>query len=611
MTMTAWTTEATRVGEYANLNGLHMYYETHGEGRPMVLLHGGLYSGEMFGPVTPALAGHRKVIVPDLQGHGRTADIDRPIDIQLMADDIAALIRHLGLEQVDLVGYSLGGGVALFTASKYPELVRKLVVAGVSVRRDAIPPEMLAQQVKVNAAAAEFMKDTPMYELYARVAPRPEDFGRLLDKVGSSMAKDFDHSEVVRALKVPTLIVAAGRRHGATEPPCRGLQAPRRRAARRRLDGRGQAEGWPRPGDPARPDPLQPGRVPTLRRRGDCLPGRGARLAGRRSRRRPGRESRYPGPLRAALGPAHRGGPQAGAGDEQVLIRVRASTVSQTDTHLRGANPFVWRLILGLRRPRIRILGVEFAGEVEAVGAAVTEFKVGDRVFGGPRGFGAAHAEYICLRESAPITQMPAGMSFEDAAAVCDGSSEALATLRKAETREGQRLVIYGASGSLGTAAVQLAKHFGAHVTAVCNTKNVEIVRSLGADEVVDYTQEDFTKNGQKYDAIIDAVGKYAYYWGRRALKPGGIYVETDFGPHKLDTLVMVVLTRWFSTKRLRFGAGFRNKADLLFVKGLIEAAKSRPVIDRRYPFEQVAEAHAYVETWQKTGNVVLTVAAD
>ncbi len=209
MTTTAWTTEATSVGDYADVNGLQMYYETHGDGRPLVLLHGGLGSGEMFGPVTPALAAHHQVIVPDLQAHGRTADIDRPIDVQLMADDIAALIRYLDLEPVDLVGYSLGGGVALFTASKYPQLVRKLVVASAHARRDAIPAEMLAQQGQVNAAAAEFMKDTPMYQLYQRVAPRPEDFGRLLDKIGQSMAKDFDHSDVVRELQVPTMIVAA------------------------------------------------------------------------------------------------------------------------------------------------------------------------------------------------------------------------------------------------------------------------------------------------------------------------------------------------------------------------------------------------------------------
>ena len=294
-------------------------------------------------------------------------------------------------------------------------------------------------------------------------------------------------------------------------------------------------------------------------------------------------------------------------GDDEVLVRVRASTVSQSDTHLRAANPFIWRFFVGLRRPKIRTLGVEFSGEVAAVGASVREFQVGDRVFGGPRGFGA-HAEFICLKESGPITHMPAGMSFEDAAAVCDGTNEALAALRAARIRSGMRIAIYGASGSLGTAAVQIAKHYGAHVTAICNTKNVELVRSLGADEVVDYTVEDFTRNAEGYDAIIDAVGKYAYHWGRRGLRPGGIYVETDLGPHKLDTLVNLVLTRWFGTRRLVFAGGFRNKEDILLAKALIEAGEYHPVIDRRYPFEQVAEAHAYVETWQKTGNVVLTV---
>ena len=293
--------------------------------------------------------------------------------------------------------------------------------------------------------------------------------------------------------------------------------------------------------------------------------------------------------------------------DDEVLVRVHASTVSQSDTHLRAANPFFWRLFAGLRRPRIRTLGVEFSGEVVAVGASVDAFKVGDRVFGGPRGFGA-HAEFISVKESGPIAHMPAGMTFEDAAAVCDGTNEALATLRAAKIRDGMRVAIYGASGSLGTAAVQIAKHYGAHVTAICNTKNVEIVRSLGADEVIDYTIDDFTKDEQGFDAIIDAVGKYAYRWGRRGLRPGGIYVETDLGPHKFDTLVNLVLTRWFGTRRLVFAGGFRNKADIVFAKALIEAGAYRPVIDRRYPFERVAEAHAYVETWQKTGNVVLTM---
>jgi len=209
MTATDWTTEVKGTGQYADVNGINLYYETHGTGRPLILLHGGLGSGEMFGPILPALSKDHQVIAVDLQGHGRTADIDRPIDIRLMADDIAALIDHLRLEKPDLVGYSLGGGVAFFTAVKYPDKVGKLVMAAAHVRRDAIPAEMLAQQDQVNAAAAEFMKDTPMYQLYQRVAPRPEDFGRLLDKVGESMAKDFDFSDEVRALKVPTLIVAA------------------------------------------------------------------------------------------------------------------------------------------------------------------------------------------------------------------------------------------------------------------------------------------------------------------------------------------------------------------------------------------------------------------
>ena len=175
----------------------------------MILLHGGLGSGEMFGPILPTLAERHQVIAVDLQGHGRTADIDRPIDVRLMADDIAALIDHLQLDRPDVVGYSLGGGVAFFTASKYPNRVRKLVIASANIRRDAIPAEMLEQQGQVNAAAAEFMKDTPMYQLYERVAPRPQDFGRLLDKIGESMAKDFDYSAEMRGLHVPTLLVAA------------------------------------------------------------------------------------------------------------------------------------------------------------------------------------------------------------------------------------------------------------------------------------------------------------------------------------------------------------------------------------------------------------------
>ena len=209
MTATDWASGAPGTGQYARVNGINLYYETHGTGRPLVLLHGGLGSGEMFGPILPALAERHQVIAPDLQGHGRTADIDRPIDVRLMADDIAALIGHLGLETPDVVGYSLGGGVALHTAARHPDAVGRLVAGSITIRRDAIYPEILDQQGQVGAAAAEFMKDTPMYELYQRVAPRPEDFPRLLDKMGQAMAQDFDFADDVRGLQVPTLIVAA------------------------------------------------------------------------------------------------------------------------------------------------------------------------------------------------------------------------------------------------------------------------------------------------------------------------------------------------------------------------------------------------------------------
>jgi pimeloyl-ACP methyl ester carboxylesterase len=196
-------------GQFADLNGLHLYYETHGTGRPLILLHGGLGNGDMFGPVRTTLAERHQVITPDLQGHGRTADVDRPLDVRLLADDIAALIRHLELDKPDLVGYSLGGGVALLTALKYPELVGKVVVASAHIRYDALDPAMYAQQEQVGAAAADALKGTPMYDGYVAVAPHPEDFPRLLDKIGASMKKPFDFSEDVRGVKVPTMIVAA------------------------------------------------------------------------------------------------------------------------------------------------------------------------------------------------------------------------------------------------------------------------------------------------------------------------------------------------------------------------------------------------------------------
>jgi NADPH:quinone reductase-like Zn-dependent oxidoreductase len=240
---------------------------------------------------------------------------------------------------------------------------------------------------------------------------------------------------------------------------------------------------------------------------------------------------------------------------------------------------------------------------VEAVGSAVTEFLPGDRVFGWGWSAGA-HAEYLCVRESGLVVHMPDGMRFEEAAAICDGAYQGRSALRSGNVTKGTRLVVYGASGSLGTAAVQLARHLGAHVTAVCTTKNVELMRSLGADEVVDYLREDFTKNGQVYDVIVDAVGKYAYTKCRSSLRPGGIFVATD----RLRNLVLRYWTRWFDSRKVVFRVEWPTRDDLLFYKSLIEAGEYRAVVDRTYPLEDVVEATRYVESWQKTGNVVLTV---
>ena len=209
MTSTATTTDAQGSGRYVDVNGISLWVATHGSGRPLILLHGGLMSGETFGPVLPALAARHQVLTVDLQGHGRTADVDRPLDLGLMADDIAALIDHLGLDRPDVVGFSLGGGVATMTAIRHPDKVGRLVSLSANIRRSAIYPEMLTQQGQVSGAVADSLMGTPMYELYERVAPRPEDFPRLLDKVGELMAKDFDFTEEVRGLQVPTLVAAA------------------------------------------------------------------------------------------------------------------------------------------------------------------------------------------------------------------------------------------------------------------------------------------------------------------------------------------------------------------------------------------------------------------
>jgi NADPH:quinone reductase-like Zn-dependent oxidoreductase len=294
--------------------------------------------------------------------------------------------------------------------------------------------------------------------------------------------------------------------------------------------------------------------------------------------------------------------------DDEVLVKIHASTVNRSDAHTRAGTPFVSRFFQGLRRPNRRIPGSEFAGEVAEVGAAVTEFKVGDRVFGVYPFLDVregAHAEFMRIRERAPVVHMPEGLRFDEAAAVPDGAILALGCLRRVRLQKGGRILIYGASGSIGTAAVQLARYFNAHVSAVCNTKNLELVRSLGADEVIDYTQEDFTKNGETYDVIFDAVGKHSFWRSRHSLRPGGKYIPTD----RLVNLFWAASTWKLGDTSVVFDLPpHYRKQDLLFLRDLLEAGKYRPVIDRTYPLADVVEATKYVETEQKTGNVVLTV---
>jgi len=284
--------------------------------------------------------------------------------------------------------------------------------------------------------------------------------------------------------------------------------------------------------------------------------------------------------------------------DDEVLVRVHATTVTRTDIHMRQARPILWRFMLGFRRPRRRILGLEFAGVVEQAGAAVTQLGVGDRVFGLRNG---SHAEYICVREQGLIARIPDGLAFEQAC-VCDGMSQGLSGLRTGKVGPGTRLLVYGASGSLGTAAVQLAGKLGAHVTAVCDARNVELVRSLGADEVIDYEHEDFTTNGKTYDVVLDAVGKHSFFRSRGSLVPGGLYVATD----RLYNFPLAFLTRWFGRRRVMFDVRGYEREDVALLQELLEAGEYTPVIDRTYPLEQVIEATHYVESWQKTGNVVL-----
>jgi len=297
--------------------------------------------------------------------------------------------------------------------------------------------------------------------------------------------------------------------------------------------------------------------------------------------------------------------------DNEVLIKVYATTVTKYECDQRSctAPTGFWlfmRIANGIRKPKKTILGTELAGEIESVGKDVKRFKEGDQVFGfPPYGSFGTHAEYICMPEDGVVAIKPANMTYEEAAAVPQGALTALFFLRKGNIQSGQKVLIFGASGGVGTAAVQLAKYFGAEVTGVCSTTKLELVKSLGADRVIDYTKEDFTKSGQTYDIIFDTVGKSSVSGCKRSLKKNGFYLLTTFGLPKLVQILWLSMT---SSKKVYFGLLQERTEDLIFLKELIEAGKIKSVIDRTYPLEQMIEAHRYVETGDKKGNVVITV---
>jgi NADPH:quinone reductase-like Zn-dependent oxidoreductase len=292
--------------------------------------------------------------------------------------------------------------------------------------------------------------------------------------------------------------------------------------------------------------------------------------------------------------------------EDEVLVRVHASTVTRGDAMgVRFVDYRFARVFTGIRRPRQTSFGSEFAGRIEEAGAAVEDLRVGDEVFGVKSG---ANAEYVAVRESGVIAPKPAGLTYEDAAGIPDGSLLALTCLKPAYPLQGKSVLVYGAAGSVGTASVQLlAHHFDAEVTAVCDTKDVELVRSLGAREVLDRFREDFTKNGKTYDVVFDAVGKHSFRRSRRSLKRGGIYISMDLG-FMYHVPLLGLVTRFVGSKRATLGLGRYRKEDLLLIKGLVEAGKYRPVIDRTYALDEIVEATRYVESGQKTGNVVLRV---
>ncbi len=293
--------------------------------------------------------------------------------------------------------------------------------------------------------------------------------------------------------------------------------------------------------------------------------------------------------------------------DNEILIKIHATTVNRTDCGFRKPEYLVVRFVSGLFKPKHNILGSEMAGEVVSIGKYVTSFKKGEQVFGlSTLNFGT-HAEYICISENTSVTTKPTNMSYEEAAAVCDGLMLATAYIKEIDFKHSKNILVNGASGSIGSAFVQLAKYYGAKITAVCDTKNIELMKSLGAEKVIDYTKDDFTKYNQMYDVVMDAVGKSSFCRCKKILSPGGIYFSTELG-FLSQNVFLALLTKIIGSKKVKFPIPKDSKEDINFFKELIEAGKYRAIIDRRYSLEQIIEATKYVETGQKTGNVVINV---
>ncbi|MES2800560.1 MAG: NAD(P)-dependent alcohol dehydrogenase [Bacteroidota bacterium] len=296
--------------------------------------------------------------------------------------------------------------------------------------------------------------------------------------------------------------------------------------------------------------------------------------------------------------------------DQEVLIKVHFSTVNRTDAGFRSAEYFISRFFSGLFRPKFPILGCEFSGIIEEIGSNVTTFKIGDKVFGfNDKSFGG-HGEYLTISENAAIATMPSAINFDEAAAITEGAHYALCDIRAAKVTSGQNVMVYGATGAIGSAAVQLLKTMGTSVTAVCNTKNMDLVKSLGADVVVDYQTEDFTKTSSRFDLIFDAVGKSSFSACKPLLKEKGIYISTELGKNA-QNVFLALATPIFGGKKVLFPIPSINKQDVNYLKELVEKNAFRPLIDRHYTLDQIVEAYKYVESGQKVGNVIIKVQND